>query len=737
MALWAVPYPSDAGASERAVDPGGALRVPSSFGMADTTFGIPAAMLRGGYCAREYFGGVRAQELDYRSKFFKCRQYDSRVFDMDGRMIGPSERGTFAGATPMLSSINGGAEYVPISARRPSAPYRLPKLIVKAFTGMIYGYNRWPQIKSTDQDTQAFCDAVATAANMRNRMVRGRDMAGSTGSTGFSWFFRKGQPRIRVHSSRFTTVLEWDDPDDFIPEHVTELYQTVAFRDGEDRQERYMVWVRRDWTKTADIVFKPVEVTAEDPSEWIIDEERSFEHGDGFCHFVTMSNFPADDEPGATDGVPDYDGVYEQMGAIDEMNSIFVRGVIRNLDPTLVLALNREEITQALIQKGSDNALIVGEEGSAEYLTIPADLVTASKTAIETQRGQVLETVQVVVLDPNDVAAAGLSSVAIKSIYAPMINASDLLREANGDAIKRLLEQMQKSARRRMGAGDEPPEVEDFDVDVEEPRDSLPGEEGGEVFEQEDLDPAMREQEIAPVEYYLDLKPRVVTEPELGEDGLPTGRMVQRLEPIKPGLGDIEIVWPDYFTPTTDDKQKATTATAAAAGGKPVMSQQSAVEETASIYNLDPTKEWERVQSEHLMQSQYEQGMFPPAGDGATATADPNAQQHTDVTTKVPDTSKPNAQDGLLTSTDVGKIVTVNEARASLGLHPLIDEEGQPDPDGQLTVAEFSAKRDASATVEGTDEGTEEADAALPPDEKPDDMDLKPPAPTGGGGLFK
>ncbi len=46
-----------------------------------------------------------------------------------------------------------------------------------------------------------------------------------------------------------------------------------------------------------------------------------------------------------------------------------------------------------------------------------------------------------------------------------------------------------------------------------------------------------------------------------------------------------------------------------------------------------------------------------------------------------------------LAPTDVAKVVRVNEARASAGLGPLLLPGGEPDPDGDLTVAEFAAKK--------------------------------------------
>lgn len=52
-----------------------------------------------------------------------------------------------------------------------------------------------------------------------------------------------------------------------------------------------------------------------------------------------------------------------------------------------------------------------------------------------------------------------------------------------------------------------------------------------------------------------------------------------------------------------------------------------------------------------------------------------------------------------LAPTDIAKVVLVNEARASAGLGPLLSPTGAQDPDGLLTVEEFSAKKAAAATA--------------------------------------
>lgn len=61
----------------------------------------------------------------------------------------------------------------------------------------------------------------------------------------------------------------------------------------------------------------------------------------------------------------------------------------------------------------------------------------------------------------------------------------------------------------------------------------------------------------------------------------------------------------------------------------------------------------------------------------------------------------------MLTPSDVGAIVSVNEGRASQGLGPLTDDDGKLDPDGKLTIAEYKAKHaatigEAAAAEKGT-----------------------------------
>jgi hypothetical protein len=562
-------------------------------------WGLSPEHLSGAYDANEIHFGERARELDYRSGFYFAKLHDWKPFDMNGVPISGGQPRAFPGSQGFMAAA-GEPRFVPISQRRPNAPYRLPRTIVKAFTGMLFGLNRWPQIRSDDPDTQAFCEAVVKAADVRNRFQRGRNLGGAAGVCGFSWHFREGRPVVRVHHGRYVQALEWSDPDELEPAHVTELYISTAVRvTDEGRPERYQVWVRRDWTEVADVVFKPQEVTGQNPGEWVVDEDRSYAHGDGFCHFVWATNFPNDEDPSAVDGQPDYAELYEQMDTLDGTNSILVRGVTKNLDPTLVIKRESPEQVQA-VRKGSENAIVTDLQGDAKYLTLESGVVDVGERLVELQRRQVLEVAQCIVADPDKVAAAGTSSLTMKLVYAPMISATDLLRESYGKALVRLLEQILRSARRLLAQGGK-------QEDGGHAEDAAGNDQ---TFDQQDLPPEEQEPEV--VEYYVDLPKRTVTEEVLGPDGLPTGETRSNQVDQSPGNGKVELEWGEYFPPTSDDKQKTLVTYSTASGAKPVISQRTAVEATAALMNKDATEEWQRVTDE----AKREHLELPDAGGG-------------------------------------------------------------------------------------------------------------------------
>jgi len=492
--------------------------------------------------ARTILDSERYAELDRKQQWYEATSHDHKAYDFDGRMRNPG-RPT---SQPMLSSEQA-SFFVPMSRRRPSNPYRAAKVIVKGFSTMLFGYHRWPEVKAIgDEKTQHFVKALGKACRLRSKMIRARDLGGSMGTVGISWKYHEGKPRVNVHNAKHLYVSEWADREELKPAYVSEVYRyPVNEYDAEKRS--YVTnwyWYRHDWSMDEEVSYDPCLYRAGVEPQWIVDGTGSVKHGLEETPFIWIQNLPTDE----IDGECDYEGLYDNFEELDQIWSVIGRGAKLNLDPTLVLNMDPDYVARLGVRKGSDNALTVGQDGDAKYLELSGTSMDAGVKFFMEARKLVFEVAQLVLPDPNEVAADGMSRVAMELLYAPMIARADMLRDQYADAMLRLYDQMLKGARAR----------------------------------------SETERVVLP--------PRVVEDDVLSEEGNPTGEKTQKSVEHEPGTAEhIDLDWPDYFLATTDDQQKGITALSLAAGGKPIIDQQTATEETAKMFGKDPNVVWQRV----------------------------------------------------------------------------------------------------------------------------------------------
>ena len=692
---------------------GGGTQALSSFGPATTT-GPDTGGSAGD--VTQLYESERARLLEFRQTFYSCTQHDWKPFDFSGRMIKP---GRIMGTQPLIGG-HMPAYYVPLDQRRPSAPYRLARLIVRAFTALLFGANRFPQLRSNDPETQDFAQALAAAQSLATVFTRARNMGGACGTVAVSWQFVNGSPHAQPHSGRRMHVLKWKDFALSEPEYVVQLYQSEqqVFDPKSGKMTKARFWHRRDWTPDADIVFKPALVRGKAQTLWEIDAEQSHQHGDGYPHIVWIRNRPDDDDESSPDGQPDYAELYDQLNSLDIINSVMVKGAAMNLDPTLKLKMDREDIGGAVLKKGSENALVTGKDGDASYMEISGSSLTAGTLLADKQRDQILESAACILVDPDKAAASGMSGTALHMIWAPMVNEADTMRDTYGVALVRLLEQQIESARKRL-----PRKVKGDD-----------GKETKELAYEVNVTDAGEEEEE--VEYTLALPPKVVREPKLDEQGQPTGEEDVHEEARSPGKGAVELSWGEYFPPTPQDRQAGISTLNAAAGGRPVLSQKSAVEQAAALFNLDATEEWLAVAAD-ARQAREAQAAMTPGFGGAVGGEDelpPGAEAMPEAEPKKPEAEpeapeKPKVELG---AADLVAIITVNEARAHAGLPPM------PGPEGSMTVAEFKAMKAArgaeSGKAVGAAQGGVEAAVVQQNAEAQGVVPPKAEAPPGGAG---
>lgn len=549
--------------------------------------------------ARTIIGTERFIEMDRRQAYLDSTQHDLKRYDFDGRVIAP---GGVRSLTPYLSGEKMPG-MVPLKARRPCAPYRLGKIIINAFTNLVFGENRFPEIKvEGDEEAQDWNRALALALDLPTKMVQARNFGGAQGTVGMSWAIIDGNPRVRVHNTKNTRVVQWKDRDALIPSIVEEI--RLYFRDEPDPAKdnkivRNWYWFRRTWTENEDIVYQEIPAKSGQQPIWTPDPQRSDKHNDGECHFVWIQNDPSEEE----DGISDLDGVWEQCDELDIVCSVVIRGAKLNLDPTLLLNVAPAALKSMGVKKGSEQALIVGEGGNASYLELAGTSITSGIELAKQMRQQILETAQCVVPDPDTIAAQGVSSVSIKALYSRMLARGAVLRTQYGVGMKRVLEGITRASRKRMSQA----------VIVKNPDGTT-----------------------QPGRFVVHLPPRAEEIPDIDPTtGQPLGTSTVRMVPRSPGRGgEVDYVWPPWFPPTPDDINKTATGMQMATGGKAFVSKQTATEHFARALGTDPAQEWERVQGQAQVEQQAQAQMFQDAGG---AVDDPNA---------LPDGATPNGEEG-------------------------------------------------------------------------------------------
>jgi predicted double-glycine peptidase len=518
-----------------------------------------------GFSARTLISSDRYQLLARRESYGECCQHQHKLVDFDGNLRQPGSPTSY----PTFAS-SPAPWFAPLAQRYPRAQYPLAKLINSAFSALLFGEERTPSFSFPgDDDATDYANALASASELWTKFHQARNWGGNCGTVGMSWCYHAGKPRVEVHRAKHLFAHEWADRQELIPKAVSEVY-VYPWQDWDDRKNKFVrnwYWYHRYWDETQDVLFEPVPVR--DDSGRVVEPvwtpaERVV-HNDGEAHFAWIQNIPSDD----IDGLPDYEGQTDDFDDLDVVYSVLTRGTTLNLDPTLVLKMDPAILAMSRsISKGSDNALKVGSDGDAKYLELAGTSVTAGLALFEAKKRAILEVAQCILADPNEVAAAGVSSVALKLIYAPMLSAGNVLRATYGKAAKRLVLAMMRVARTR----------EDEEVVV--------------------------------------LPPRVINEPDPT-----TGEKTEKLQDRNPGTSeDIDAKWPPYFQTTPDDRQKDMTTLSAATGNKQVLSVRTANEEAAKALGKDPDDEWKRLQSEQQADHETAANAFADADAGGRTT---------------------------------------------------------------------------------------------------------------------
>jgi len=470
----------------------------------------------------------RQLRLNHLWSHYTGNSYDARRVDWDGsEVLDHLEHEVVARAGFVPPGFFMAGKDLPLKFRKPTAPYYLVRVVVERFTGLLFSQKRHPKIAVPgDRDTEAWIAAFAKATRLWARFISARRLGGAMGSVAIGFKFVRGQPFVEVHDPRWCFVELDPDTGDVATFEKRYTYPHEE-RDVDGELVERWYWYRRVIDRETDTIWPRVPVDQGEP-QWGQERRVQAIHGLGFVPVAWIKNT---DNPDELDGIPDAHGIYDQVCAIDALQSQAYRGILANLDPTLKIKTDAE--VPGEVRKGSDNAIVLGAGDDAGYLEITGTGIKLAHEQATRTREQALEVARCV-LDTNFEGPAR-TEAEVKGNFSAMLEAADELREQWGEeGVRRLLVLVLRAARK--------------------------------------------------------LAKGAATKRADGATELV--RSVVRL-PGNPKLGsseEIEIVWPDYFTPSAQDALTATQAATQAKDGG-LIDQETATRHVAQYFGVEDAQE--------------------------------------------------------------------------------------------------------------------------------------------------
>lgn len=524
---------------------------------------------------------ARVRELDELDNYTETRQYDRRRYTWDGQLVGGYGEDQIPAAYP-----------VPMAARKPSTRFHLAKLIVKRLTAMVFGSERWPEVRiDGDPDAEDYAKALAEAADLTVKFQEARTKGGSCGSVAMSFAFVDGRPRVSVHRAKHTHVLRWADRDEHVIGSVLKVYRYVRNawdRDGKIKQVTF--YFARYWDERVEVVWDPILEADARTGQWPTrTKSHTVVHGYGETPVYWVQNIP-DSE--LEDGHSDIEGLAPEFDSINMILSATTRGTIANVDPTLVIKDDPGK-NEGIVRKGLGQAIF--SKNGAEYLELEGSAVQTAIELCEKIAQQVLDVTGVVLGDPEKMGIQAQSGEALKFLYMPMVIQADTYRAQYGTKLLvPLLRGMLRAARMIMNTAPGPVLVTSDGRRVQQrPTVILP-----ERVEYEEADPPVGE-----------------TPPKRPEKKKP------KLVPRVPGTKEnISLKWPPYFKHTAQDVKERVDAITTAQGK--IIGDRTAVKSGADMFDVeDVDAEMQEIANERLQRTLempgpegFPVGMTPPKG---------------------------------------------------------------------------------------------------------------------------
>lgn len=368
--------------------------------------------------------------------WYKALNYDVLHWDWDGNKANPDAADLASIAAGGAGSAGYGAGgSVPNRFRQPLAPYRLPRVVVDRFTGLLFGEGHHPSFTNDpNPEVAELANALAEQTRLWSRFDMARTYGGAQGTSVVSFKFLDGSPRIEVHDPRWCFPTFSDREAMRLSKlEVRYAYPVDEWDATALSFQQVWYWYRRVIDEVSDTVFKPIRLSAVTDLGALLNSDTGWTPGPtavhkyGFCPAIWIQNTECTED---IDGDPDFWGAFQAQRQYDELRSQGTRAAKNNCDPTVVL---KSATVPGNLKRGSanGNALhLSGETDEAKYLEMTGAGVEAAAKEAAALRSEMLEMVQCV-LDHSDGAAAQ-TATEINRRYASMLGRASRLREQYG-----------------------------------------------------------------------------------------------------------------------------------------------------------------------------------------------------------------------------------------------------------------------------------------------------------------
>ncbi len=471
------------------------------------------------------------------------------------------------------------------AVRKPELTTPMAAVISNRNTGLLLGTD--PKIEMVvDEDSQALLRVMYTSGNLRLPFAQARNMAGAGGAAVLIPGVIGGRPCLTVGKPSEFKVLKWSETEPWQPERIIQqVLVTRTVRDTAGHRYPKTFWQTTEWNQDTKLVYKLVPEDY-DPEQPIPLDPRvpQIAHGvRGRCPVTWYKNSDTNHELGDTD----FGGLEPRFDAVDRLGTHLYTAIGKNCDPTIYQADDEGTRRRHLISRRGRGVIAqLSAEGRLGALEIAGTSLEITFKFWRSLTDDTFAMADCVRVTP-DTAGAFRTGEAIRLLWRASEVRVGWLWPPLAEAIRRVLECHFSMAQTFGISSHEDPRPGTFIlpskvIQPPRPKPPLPA----------PPPPVKFDDEGEPIPQP---PPRPVPQlaPPMEEKPKP------KLVPHKVGaFGYIDIQPGSYFAKTPAEKAAEITTVQAAAGGAPVLSQETAIEETAKALGRDPDEEIRKVHEE-------------------------------------------------------------------------------------------------------------------------------------------